>query len=250
MGARRVKSLWGTWTIYSIPGSRYLSSNLPRTCRVRLCPGRRGFGDSRASSKYTPETCHERKTNWPKWILTNENVFKDFVFSMLWGHRSSNDHHLIIIRWYQLISIPPRAPLSSSICQCMSSKNLKILSTFAMPKCKTTSNIYNIYIIQPHINSVVTSLCDGFNRKWNHCDLDRIRTSRAEALWGGTGFGDQYDFREPHLRPQNHALCESGRRNFIGCISHELASLRKCLVALITSDAPNVRRRVKIICQL
>lgn len=63
------------------------------------------------------------------------------------------------------------------------------------------------------------------NRKWNHCDLDRIRTSRAEALWGGPGF------LEPHLRPQNHALCESGRRNFIGCISHELASLRKCLVA-------------------
>jgi hypothetical protein len=105
-----------------------------------------------------------------------------------------------------------------------------------MPKCKQT--IYN-----NHISSVV-SLCDGNNRKSNQYDQGRIRTSRAEALWGGWGFRGNSKI---HLRPQNHAPCESGRRNFIGCISHELASLRKSLVALTTSETPDVRRRVKFI---
>jgi len=105
-----------------------------------------------------------------------------------------------------------------------------------MPKCK-------IYTITTHISSVV-SQCDGNNRKSNQRDQGRIRTSRAEALWGGTGFSRKLE--KPHLRPQNHAPCESGRRNFIGCISHELASLRKSLVALTTGEThPKVRRRVK-----
>jgi len=143
MGARRVKSLWGTWTIYSIQGSRYLSSNLPPTCRVRLCPGRGIWGFAR-EFEIPPKPVMNGKQ-------TGQNGFwqmKMFLRILFFQCCEATDHQTTIIwsssddiNWSQF----PRAPLSSSMSMYVVKKSKKYYQHLRCPSAKPPV-IYTIYI--------------------------------------------------------------------------------------------------------